>query len=599
MKFYLRHTFLKLLGRTSVALFALVLSLGAATTEGKTRIGPISISPQSMNSSQIYHGYIERRLLISNHSRKDRHQVDLIYPSHFYSRNENVIEQISRSVVLAPKSTTTVSILQPPLSIAMRSNRDMRVVVDKNEREDIAITGPIFNNNRNKKLNILISQSVNRSDLQNNIKRHIFSPSSSSYGSSRNSFSKRYILKRAEVTTEGWSENWLGYSCYDGIVLRAKEFRAMPGQVQRAVWQYVETGGTLLTVGDFDPAKYHNAAIVEKENGNFTTYSVCFGKCIVSKQEKAKDWNKTFLSHININWQQTLQPWKNLNNTPEAHTSFPVIEDLETPTQTIFVMIILFAIIVGPVSYLWLARKNRRIAMVWLVPALSLLASCAIFIYSLLSEGITPYVRMQSVTLLDQKSHRAVTLGMQGYYAPLTPSNGLKFDYSTEVTPLVEYRTVNGNGRRVNLSGSQHLSDGWIQARVPAYFRIRKSEMRRERIDFSIEGSTVRIVNGLGTDIERLVLADQDGRIYTGDEIVAGKEVELTPTGQSGFRQSLDARDLYTAVQWNNLTRRLSESPQKALRPSTYIAVIKGSPFMENGLDGGKENTEAVVYGAF
>ena len=78
-----------------------------------------------------------------------------------------------------------------------------------------------------------------------------------------------------------------------------------------------------------------------------------------------------------------------------------------------------------------------------------------------------------------------------------------------------------GGARAVAWDDGQHLSRGWLRARLPAYFIVRKSEPRRERVNLrgqsGGEGQTtprLEAVNGLGVDLESLSVADATGRVY-------------------------------------------------------------------------------------
>ena len=76
--------------------------------------------------------------------------------------------------------------------------------------------------------------------------------------------------------------------------------------------------------------------------------------------------------------------------------------------------------------------------MLWTIPAISFVTTLIVFAYSLLREGITPDTRIAGLTFLDQPNHHAATVGVTAFYCPLTPSGGLKFDYETEATPLIQ-----------------------------------------------------------------------------------------------------------------------------------------------------------------
>src|SRR6185369_17577401 len=154
-----------------------------------------------------------------------------------------------------------------------------------------------------------------------------------------------------------------------------------------------------------------------------------------------------------------------------------------------------------------------------------------VFVYSYLREGITPDTRIAGLTVLDQANRRAATVGMTAFYCPLTPSQGLFFSSDTEATPLVEmWNYQNGTERDLDWTQAQHLGRGWVSARVPAHFHLRKSEIRRERLQVENLNGQLTVVNGLGAPIRSLWLADGAGQIYTATNIVAGQKANLSPT---------------------------------------------------------------------
>ena len=89
-------------------------------------------------------------------------------------------------------------------------------------------------------------------------------------------------------------------------------------------------------------------------------------------------------------------------------------------------------------------------------------------------------------------------------------------------------RGAYGSLRVVDWTPDQHLASGWVNARVPAYFQLRKNEDRRERlaVEKQKDGS-LRIVNALGADIRRLYWADARGGFRGRD--IPGAERTLTP----------------------------------------------------------------------
>ncbi len=226
--------------------------------------------------------------------------------------------------------------------------------------------------------------------------------------------------------------------------------------------------------------------------------------------------------------------WQSLpDDSGAANAALPIVESLKIPTRGIVVIMLAFVIIIGPVNIIWLNRRKRRTWMLWTIPAISFATTLLVFAYSLLREGITPDTRIAGLTVLDQTSHRAATIGGTAFYCPLTPSGGLHFDFGTEATPLVQIGNGSGTSREVDWTQSQHFQRGWVSARVPAYFHLRKSETRRERIQIVNENGKLQIVNSLGAQIKSLWVADADMNVYQADNVAAGQKAGLILSKQS------------------------------------------------------------------
>lgn len=198
-----------------------------------------------------------------------------------------------------------------------------------------------------------------------------------------------------------------------------------------------------------------------------------------------------------------------------------MVKSAGVPVRAFVMFMLGFMLLVGPVNLWVLSRLRHRTWMLWTIPAISLLTSVCVLALSLLSEGVTPSVRMESVVILDQVNHRAASLGAVAYYCPVAPRGGLKFGYDTELTPLGG--EPSGEVRRdVDWTTCQHLVGEWVSARLPMHFLVRRSEPRRERIQIEWVDAQPMVINGLGAQVQMLWFADASGRIYRGGPICPG-----------------------------------------------------------------------------
>jgi hypothetical protein len=409
-----------------------------------------------------------------------------------------------------------------------------------------------------------------------------------------------FNLARAEQDVREWSAEWLAYSRYDAVVVAADEMERMPPPVRLALIRYVECGGTLQVAGDWKPPQEWRST--DPSFAAARTFNLGFGVCVVNTQTglAASDPSR-LLSVAN----ETAGPLRNVRSVEDANREFPVVEDIRLPVRGMLVLMLAFVVVIGPVNLFILSRLNKRIWLLVTVPLIALLTGGLMFGYSVVSEGFEGHCRTATLTLLDETTGRATSLGWAAYYSPLATREGLRFSYQTELNPQISadrgysYRaseSTSGN-RTVVWTEDQHLASGWLAARVPVHFTFRKSEVRRERLAVHTgAGGKLTVVNGLGAPIKQLTLADRDGRLLAAANIPAGAEVALDLLDiKAGATQN--RRSLYKAA-WLSGVRTLADSPRDYLQPQTYVAVLDGSPFTDNAMPAAREQGSiAVVYG--
>ena len=395
------------------------------------------------------------------------------------------------------------------------------------------------------------------------------------------------VSLRAESPVSEWSENWLAYSPFDAVVLNAADLNSMSPAVMGAVGDYLAAGGNVFLFGKTDlPAAWHPSQKKNVPDG--IEYTVGFGNCHAfnsadyaslapSDPQAVRDLRTSVLNSARY--------WQSLpGDSAAANAAMPVVENLRVPTRGIVVIMLAFIIVIGPVNIIWLNRRKRRTWMLWTIPAISFATTLLVFAYSLLREGITPDTRIAGLTVIDQTSHHATTIGATAFYCPLTPGGGLQFDYETEATPLVSFGYGSGTSRDVDWTQSQHLGHGWVSARVPVHFHLRKPETSRARIQVVNENGKMEIINGLGAPIKSLWITDSDMNFYEADNVAAGQKAGLILSKSPQASEKTGAAGLLHDITFTAHADTLNGSAGKYLLPNTYIAVLDGNPFIENAL---------------
>jgi hypothetical protein len=406
---------------------------------------------------------------------------------------------------------------------------------------------------------------------------------------------------RAESPVSEWSENWLAYSPFDAVVFNAADIGAMPPAVVGALGDYLSAGGNILLLGKTDlPAAWHPSQKKNLREG--VQYDVGFGRCFVFGPENPALLDSKSVQTLRETVRDDGRYWQSLpGDGGAANAVLPVVENLKIPTRGIVIVMLVFIIVIGPVNMIYLNRIKRRTWMLWTIPAISFATTLLVFAYSLLREGITPDTRITGLTVIDQTSHHAATIGGTAFYCPLTPSGGLHFDFGTEATPLVQIGYGSGTAREVDWSSAQHFQRGWVSARVPVHFHLRKSETRRERIQVINENGKLQIVNGLGAPIKSFWFADAAANCYEATSVDAGQKGGLIPSSLKPDSDKTGARGLWREIGFAANPDAVTANARNFLLPNTYIAILDGNPFVENALGSAssakRTRSSCVVFG--
>ncbi|MEM1164779.1 MAG: hypothetical protein AAGI30_00645 [Planctomycetota bacterium] len=422
-----------------------------------------------------------------------------------------------------------------------------------------------------------------------------------------------------------WSTDPLAYTRYRAVVISASDTSSMPSDVHSALEMWIRDGGQLAVVGD--PLSAQRAfplahPVIERRDDGDPTLRLGFGSLTVfeSDEHDSSRLRAGFVDMFDDLSHELGTPA--LTSSTDAEWDMSVGPDDDLPVRGLLSVLIVFALLIGPVNVITLARLRRRTLLFVTVPVLGVVFSLAIFGFGFVQGGIRPIARTASLTVLDQASAFASTRAHRGYFAPLTPGDGLRFDADTRVRLLMEDESHgyswNPSERTVtlDLTDGQHLRSGWIRPRVPEHFLVSKAGTRRERVTFDREADgSVQVLNGLGVGIQRIVHADERGVVFGATDIAPGSSVALerldpeseatravevvsvagalsraSSRGEAGAAST--ARRI-AGVSGSARTQGISWVPRGG-----YVAVLDEDPFLEPGLENLRSHEQlAVVVG--
>ena len=613
----------------------------AADAEEFDDIQIISESRRSANNGA--HGYALYNFMVSNRSPSKKYEVELRIPGDDYRSigPSSRIRGLSKKFEVAPNSTVYVPLYQPALRMSgsgvgvyingrkQKSNINLRLGDHGAYPSTTSMRG--IPNTATSWISagarsgmfeprVLISYSADESDLRKIASLSRVGPPGSPIisspgfsrgptmtltippsrpGGTRIGPSTGGIANVEFINASGFEPNWLSYSSYDGCVLALSDAQGLAPNELSALWQYIECGGSVAVMGegdlpdawaDLDP----QLADQTLDNDSFQRYRVGMGHLFLTgPPDQLLANNPTAAAEITNSWAQSGHAWGTLPTASGANASLPMAKQLdsEASLRQMFIAMLAFAVLIGPINLIVLAKRKRRSWIFWTTPAVSALACGAVFLYAAFSEGWGQHTRYAFFTALDQDVNRAATIGLVGFYSPMSDSSGLKFEDSTEVTPLIFGDTVSGS---VDWSDGQHFKGDWVRARIPRHFKLRKNETRRERINLRRDGGELRIVNGVGADIKSLVYIDHDGRRYQASDIPKGKEAPLNEITDLA-PVSVPLRKVYATRDWHSSIADMRDRPLQYLSPGQYLAELKENVFVEEALDGAKAKPTSIA----
>ncbi len=346
---------------------------------------------------------------------------------------------------------------------------------------------------------------------------------------------------------------------------------------------------------------------------------------------KESDWIWLLNSVPDSHWKWFRRGGFSMHRTNDDYWTFLIPGVGEAPVVSFLLLVSLFAIVIGPVNYIFLGRSRRLYLLLLTVPAGATVVTLCLFTYALLTDGLGVRLRARSFTELDQRTGQAAAWSWQSYYAAIAPSEGLVFPEDTTVFPIEHqpsaFRDPNGVSGKLRWDEGQHLTAGYLKSRTAAQFmtqRATKSAAKLVVREGKSAGQPPEVQNLLGADVRYLLLRDSRGEYYGAQKLGAEQTVTLTrvdpAAAERELRKLADAvapdlprgydPDIHNnnalsflnpAYNWGGvdgsaaqpvmasslLERSLAECtlPTKVpLDPQTYTAIVESSPAVPIGV---------------
>jgi hypothetical protein len=556
-------------GRRAPALCALLVLVFFATAASAERYGDLFIEPRPVLGPPRMSTYYEYRFGITNASARS-HVVAFELESR--SGPNMPATRVTRTFTIAPRSGSTVTI--PFFVVSPLVPRDAVVTIDGDKQDArIAVlhasSSSAFDRNRD----ILVGRTVSAFHSSALVPDY-------SVGSAI----------RADLPPAEWSTSWLQYLRFDGMLLTARDWAELPPAVQTEILRWLAAGGTLTFFGA--PENFPATRPTELTAGVPAAY-YGFG-VVFTLPEEQEAIEEPLVRAMREHWSRGVRTTEfAFTIEPREPDTMQLVGKNTLPVGPLFMLLVAFAIVGGPLNVFFLAKKNKRLWIFWTLPLLAVATAVVLVGAVMFREGWLKIEKTSALTLLDETRGEAATIGITGFYTTVAPKN-VQFDATTDVRPLHGITSET----HTDWTEGQRLVSGWIGSRVPRTFAIRRSEPRRERLPIRREGNHLLALNGLGADIDRLWVADEHGVIHRITNLPAGKEAVLVRTSDQVKPDARDPATLFGQPRtWSTYPGRVGSDPHSILGRNMYIAVLKRSPFTAQALPDTNATSEAVVVG--
>jgi hypothetical protein len=294
----------------------------------------------------------------------------------------------------------------------------------------------------------------------------------------------------------------------------------------------------------------------------------------------------------------------------------------EAPVTAFVLVMLLFAIVAGPVNFMLLRRWRRPLLAVATVPLLGFGTTGVILTYGLLHDGFGVRGVVASWSCLDQARHEVAAVAARTLFAGLAPGALAMGPDSLLVAPRTTDRAPGATDRWHYDSNNGTLDGGALPSRTPTPWATVQQGVARQRLVAQRVGSDELLLQadgGVATTGD-VVLRDLDGVWFAGrapklrratqQDAVAvldglrrtggGMSLELVLEAQgSAFSRRLRTPQTETTTEWRTIGALADRVFADALPPGTWVAQVSAAPWLdEHGLSVRYDQARHYVRGS-
>ncbi len=265
----------------------------------------------------------------------------------------------------------------------------------------------------------------------------------------------------------------------------------------------------------------------------------------------------------------------------------------------IFIFILVFGVLVGPVNLFWMAGPRRRHRLFWTTPLLSLAASALLIALMFLQDGLGGNgarrvlalmlpEQKKTVIIQEQVSRTGVLMGRTFAKAEPSLMQAISLEDPTVYNPR-------SNGQRQLNEDEQQRSGDWFASRAVqghALTTVRPTRGVIEVFSAANANDAPYVVSSIAAPLQRVFVVDDKNKIWQAENVGTGEKKTLRACEKKEFTEWMDQRVVHDAgpVMLQTLKQISNRSG------FVFAESADASKFAISTLDSIRWNDERVIF---
>ncbi len=379
--------------------------------------------------------------------------------------------------------------------------------------------------------------SVNNLAKLDNEQQSYFNKSSSSRGHSN------YIEFAGTFIAEELPSDWRIYSGFNAMLISLDEWRKTPATSQKTIQRWVEQGGQLticdstssLTTSQLfnvttEPAELKHKGSTALGMGTIQFYQLNSTSSIKNKADLVMS-----MSDLADNTQST-----QLANGRTSHdwSLYRLLGDKASFVEFFVIILVLFALIVGPVNFFYFAKKGKRHRLFITTPAISIIASLLMIALILMIDGINGKGARVALVEVDPANHQFIIQQDQCLRAGVLVEARGEIAEDVFISPIkmpvsewTRVSSMNESSLRLKYADSENgkqLSGDWLLSRSDLGFYLEQQMPTRAKVELSHNNGQPAATSSFDKVLNEFCYRDADGQVWWAKSLAPGQLTQLT-----------------------------------------------------------------------